>query len=94
VKLSEGRKQVHQAARGEASFRKPKDALFSKQVHQAARGEANFIKPPEVKLLSETSSSSRAFRRKPKEQVELLTESRHPARGEASRRKPKDAARG
>jgi len=57
VKLSEGRR---------ASFRKPKDALFSKQV-QKAEGRAFF----------KTSW--------------LPSESRHPARGEAFRRKPKEA---
>ena len=68
VKLSEGRKQVRflrKAARGEASRRKPKDALFSKEVQKAARGEASrrtfasFGKPPEVKLPEGRSESRR-----------------------------------
>jgi hypothetical protein len=93
VKLSEGSR---------ASFRKPKDALFSKQVHQAARGEASFRN--KFSILQKADRGEASFRKKkdalsvrspkaarPPKDAGLLQKagsSTDAARGEASRRTP------
>ena len=93
-------------ARGEAFRRKPKeakDALPSGGsrrtpfLREEAEGRAffntsltsgaSFGKPPEVKL-PEGRSEKSCFLREP---LALPSESRHPTRGEAFRRKPKEA---
>jgi len=72
------------SARGEASRRKRRTPF----LREEAEGRPSFgRKPPEVKL-PEGRSEKSCFLREP---LALPSESRHPARGEAFRRKPKEA---
>jgi len=98
VKLSEG------SARGEASFRKPPEVKLPEGRSLPSESATPLeVKLPEgsrrTPFLREEAEGRPSFEWKPKDvlfskQVRFLrlpSESRHPARGEASRRKPKDA---